>query len=121
MPTRPKTIAIIDDDLRIRGSIERLLTTLGYGTNAFASPAEFLSVAASCAVDCLLIDIQLGADSGLELARHAVVSALNLPIIFITASDNDALRTRALAQGVAYLRKPFTSEELRKALANAGL
>ncbi len=105
----------------MRGSIERLLTIFGYGTNSFASAAEFVNVAASSRADCLLIDIHLGADSGLELARHAVVRALNLPVIFMTASDDDALRTHALALGVAYLRKPFTSDELRKALASAGL
>jgi len=115
-----RTIALIDDDEQIRASLQRLLAGFGYRSECFASGGDFL--AAAGAWDCLVIDLQLGATSGLELAQHPAVQALKLPIIITSGTSNTALWKQALAlQCAGYLRKPFDAKELLQALRRAGI
>jgi FixJ family two-component response regulator len=72
--------------------------------------------------DCLLIDLHLGALSGLELAQHPAVKALKLPIIIMSGTSDEVLWDQAFAlQCAGYLRKPFSVKELLEALTRAGL
>jgi FixJ family two-component response regulator len=121
MATPRRTIAIIDDDPGSRRALERFLRIIGYQTLSFASGAEFLHSPARTSADCLLIDIHLGSDSGLELASHLIVTTQNPPIIFMSGSVDDAVRRQALFLGIACLRKPFDAAELRAALGAAGI
>jgi FixJ family two-component response regulator len=122
MTTRRRTIAVIDDDPEVRRALERLLTVSGYHTLSFASAAEFLRSPVRNSADCLLIDIQLGSSSGLELASHAIVTAPKPPaIVFMSAAVDNAVRRQALELGVACLQKPFDAAELGAALSAAGI
>jgi FixJ family two-component response regulator len=122
MATRRRTIAVIDDDREVRKALQRLLTVSGYHPLLFASAAEFLHSPARSSADCLLIDIQLGSGSGLELASHAIVTAPKPPaIVFMSAAVDDAVRRQALELGMAYLQKPFDAAGLCAALSAAGI
>jgi FixJ family two-component response regulator len=112
-----RTIAVIDDDLSLLQGLNRLLSAHGFRVQTFASAELFLDDQANCEADCLLLDINLGGISGIELQRQLISSGRNLPVIFMTAIDNDATHQRALDVGcVAYLRKPFLAKLLIDAI-----
>ena len=110
-------IAIVDDDARIRHALEALLTSWGYRVELYDSAEEFIRAAISSAAACLLVDIQLGDISGVELGRHLSASGFIFPIIFMTGSQDELTRRQATDLGcAAYLLKPLKSAELKEAI-----
>jgi FixJ family two-component response regulator len=62
---------------------------------------------------CIILDINLNDESGIEVRHQLRASGISLPVIFITGKDNDATRTAAMDSGcIAYLRKPFPASAL---------
>jgi FixJ family two-component response regulator len=117
MSVKRAVVAIIDDNLRLLGAMSRLLSGIGYHTELYASAKEFLDVAMTTEALCLIIDIHLGDSCGLELARHLAKAGFTIPIIFMTGSDDEALKKRAMEIGcIAFLRKPFSAEALMEVL-----
>jgi FixJ family two-component response regulator len=117
MPTAVGSIAVVDDDAATRQSIQRLLQARGYTVSTFESAEAFLESALSEGAVGLVIDIHLGGMSGLELRRHLSPEMSKIPIVFITAHDDDTMRIEALAAGcVDYLQKPFAADRLTDAL-----
>ena len=115
-----KIIAIIDDDFLVRKSLERLLAAYGYGTESFASAEEFLEDLATCKADCLVLDLNLKNVSGLDLACHPSVRALQRPIIFISGSASEDHRRQAFElSGTACVRKPFKAIDILTAIAKS--
>jgi FixJ family two-component response regulator len=113
MSTQTKTVAVVDDDRSMLVGVERLLNAHGYATKVFASAEAFLDPGAETGADCLLLDIDLGGMSGIELQRRLASCGCAVPIIFMTALDDEATRARALETGcVAYLLKPFVGRSL---------
>jgi FixJ family two-component response regulator len=117
----PKTIAIVDDNAAVLKGIERLLNAHGFATKGFSSAESFLASKPTNGIDCVLLDIHLGGMSGIALRRQLSASGSTLPVIFMTAFDDQATRQQAQAAGcVAYLRKPFAGSLLIEAIAHAG-
>lgn len=117
---RRRIVAVIDDDLRMLQSIERLLKAYKFETATYSSAEAFLDDAASSAVSCLVLDIHLGGMSGIELRRRLTASGSTLPVIFISAIDDEEIREMAVGSGcVAYLRKPFHGSDLVGAINEA--
>jgi FixJ family two-component response regulator len=120
MPRIP-LISIIDDDDALRSSLENLIRSVGLRTQGFSSAEAFLSSNQAHETHCLILDVRMPGMSGLELQRQMGVANSHLPIIFITAHEDDVQRTQALEAGaVAFLHKPFYEEELLNAI-NAAL
>jgi FixJ family two-component response regulator len=120
MPDRDKVIAVIDDEPRMLKAIVRLLNANGYATQAFPSAEAFLAGSAASEVACLILDIDLGGMSGIGLRRRLSELGLSLPVIFITAIEDDAVQRDAMASGcIAYLRKPFPAGLLIGAIKEA--
>ena len=115
-------ISIVDDDISIRKSLDRLIRSAGLKVLVFASAEEFLNSAQPRKADCLILDIQLPGMSGIELLHYLKTRKYKVPIIFITAhgSDEQARSEAASDWTVAYLIKPFSGEELLDAV-NAAL
>jgi FixJ family two-component response regulator len=114
-----KYIAVIDDNLNILGAMGRLLWAYGYDTELYASAAEFLDAAVTSAADCLVIDIQLGASSGIELAQQLSRAGFMFPVIFMSGGCCDATKSQAIESGcLAFLSKPFSGADLLDALAH---
>jgi len=110
-------VAIIDDNAAILDAMRRLLSAYGYHTELYASPAAFRSAVATTEAICLILDIQLGDDSGVDFAAELVNAGFRFPIIFMTASDDEFAKIRAVETGcIALLHKPFSPEELIGAL-----
>ncbi len=120
MGSLPRTVAVVEDDPSMRRSIERLLNAHGYQTEGYDSAERFLESSSSGVIGCLVLDIHLGNMSGIELRHRLSDSGSSLPVIFITAVDDDVLETQALAAGcLAYLHKPFAATLLLSAIDKA--
>jgi FixJ family two-component response regulator len=120
MATYCKVVGIVDDDPGMRKAIARLLSALGYRTELFSSGKAFLDAAPASEATCLVVDIQLGDISGLEMGHQLVLAGRKLPIIFMTACDDETIHSRAMESGcVAYLRKPFSADLLIEAISKA--
>jgi FixJ family two-component response regulator len=113
-------VAVVDDDESVVRAVKRLLRSAGIRSDTFLSGDEFLGALAatpSYRPDCAVVDIQMPGLSGLEVL-HSLAGVI--PIILITAYDDSGTRDRALAAGaVDYLRKPFNSALLIRAVRSA--
>jgi len=99
-------VAVVDDDESLCRSFSRLLRTAGFQTVTYASAEAFLEDAKRPRFDCLVLDIQLGGMSGLELSRCLKALRDSTPFVFITAHDAPEVQSEALACGCAgYFRK----------------
>jgi FixJ family two-component response regulator len=117
--TQP-TIFIVDDDISVRESLELLLGSEGWATEAFASAQEFLSRPRSLAASCLLLDVNLPDLSGLDLQERIASDDAGMPIIFLTGCGDIPMTVRAMKAGVAeFLTKPFDDEVLLDAISRA--
>src|SRR5271168_3636903 len=93
----PIYVAVVDDDESVCRSVGRLLRAAGFQPITYASAESFLADKKRPQFGCLVLDIQLGAMSGLELARKLVADGGHIPIIFITAHDDPEARAEAEA------------------------
>lgn len=117
MPTVGAMVAVVEDDVAMRKSIERLLQASGFDTATFACGHDFLNSDAATTASVLVLDIHLDGMSGLELQRRRLAAGSKCPVIFITAYDDEATREQALCLGcMAYLQKPLEAHQLIEAL-----
>src|SRR6476469_1922793 len=118
MHKRQITVAVVDDDPSILGSVGQSLNAKGFITELFASAEGFLASGVIPRVDCLLLDIQLAGASGIELRHHLEACGSKIPVIFMTGLE--ALHRQALnARCVALLHKPFLEHQLTDAIEKA--
>lgn len=107
------TILVVDDDRGFRRGLERLLRAYGFDVTGYSSAEEFQAVADPETAICLIVDIGLGGISGIELRRRLSASGCAVPVVFVTANDNEPTRRAALSSGcLAYLEKPFSARQL---------
>lgn len=120
MSTARKVIAVIDDDEIMLEALERLLSSLGYQTELYESAEAFIEAAMRSKAACLIVDIQLGDITGVELGRQLSAMGFAFPVIFMTGSDDTLVRKKAMQLGcIAYLQKPFPASELEVAISEA--
>jgi FixJ family two-component response regulator len=113
-----RVVATVDDDRRVRESVQNILESAGYKAVAFDSAEAFLESGVLSSVACVLADVRLPGIDGLELQRRVRRDRPSVPIIFITAHDDDDIRRRALKDGaVAFMVKPFDGGELLEEIA----
>ena len=108
-----RTVVVLDDDPRVRQSLDSLLSSAGIEVRVFGSGGQLLESEALADAGCLITDVRMPGMDGLELFRITAAIHPLLPVIFVTAhQDEEALR-RALDGGAfAFLYKPFDGEEL---------
>jgi FixJ family two-component response regulator len=111
-------VSVVDDDISVRKSLERLIRSAQLETKVFASAEDFLNAVHGRKADCLILDVRLPGMSGIELHRHLLAQSFDVPVIFITAhgSDDDARLQAVSDWTVAYLIKPFNADELLDAV-----
>ena len=113
-------VSVVEDDRFFRESMGRLMRSLGYSAEAFASAADFLGSPRLTETACLITDVQMPAMTGVALYRHLVEAGHAIPTILVTAYPNDVDRARALNDGViCYLRKPVDEQHLKRCLRAA--
>lgn len=113
-------VALVDDEAPVRVALGRLLRLANHTVLAFGSGEEFLESLAVRRPDCVLLDVHMPGLTGLEVQARLRAAGLDLPVIFITASDEADVARRALeAGGLLVLRKPFSNELLLDAVGVA--
>jgi FixJ family two-component response regulator len=106
-------ISVVDDDASVLRTTTLLIESLGFRAAGFESAELFLKSDQLHETSCLIVDVRMPGMSGLQLQTHLAALGCKIPIIFITAYDDNASRLRALQAGaVAFLGKPFTDELL---------
>jgi FixJ family two-component response regulator len=115
--SKPIYVAMVDDDENLCRSLARLLRAAGFQPITYASAEAFLADTKHPQFDCLVLDIQLGGMSGIELAQRILAEGRHAPIIFITAHDDPEARAEAEAAGCkAYFRKTDSGAEILEAI-----
>ena len=118
--SRPFLIAVVDDDLSVRESLESLLKSVGFQVHTYSSAEEFIDSPRLTAANCLILDVKLDGMSGPDLQRELKAAGHGVPIIFVTAHETEALRARVIADGaIDCLMKPFNDESLLAAVERA--
>jgi FixJ family two-component response regulator len=113
-------VCVVDDDASVRRGLARLLRAAGYRVQTFGSADEFLDAAHADACGCLILDVRLPGQSGLDLQERLAAQGSRLPIVFITGHGDAAMHLRALDAGaVDFLQKPFPERRLLAAVEEA--
>jgi len=122
MPTVPLSeeqpiVFIVDDDISLRDSLEDLLRSVGLGVRTFGSAQEFLQSQRPDAPGCLVLDVRLPGQSGLEFQRTLAAAGIHIPIIFISGHGDIPMTVRAMKSGaIEFLTKPLHEQELLDAI-----
>ncbi len=120
MNSAKSLVAVVENDTAMLKALERLLRASGYRSELYASAELFLARSSAEDLDCMILDIDLGGINGLELQRSLVNAGTAPPIIFVTSQADAHYQQSAHALGcLAYLKKPFTSQELLAVLPGA--
>ena len=119
MVTRP-LITVVDDDESVRESLPDLLKEFGFEAQTFSSAEEFLASKSIAETRCLLLDVAMPGMTGRDLQKELTRRDQSIPIVFITAQRDEAIRPRLIAEGaVDCLFKPFEPTDLLQALNTA--
>ncbi|MBH1434063.1 response regulator transcription factor [Stenotrophomonas maltophilia] len=110
-------VYVVDDDPSVRAALEDLLASMGLQVRAFASTQAFLEHARDDAPACLVLDVRMPGQSGLEFQRSMAGLGLQLPVVFITGHGDIAMGVNAIKDGaIEFLTKPFRDQELLDAI-----
>jgi len=113
-------VCLVDDDSLFRDSTLRLLGSFGFRAQTFASAEEFWNSGYLDEAACLILDMRMPGMTGIELQRKLVASHYEIPVIFITAYEEEGVRVQALSDGVGVLLvKPFGEQALVNAVNEA--
>jgi two-component system, LuxR family, response regulator FixJ len=119
MPT-DQTVFVIDDEEAVRDSIRMMLERAGYNVRAFASAEQFLAAYDPSAAGCIVCDVRLGGQSGLDLQRELNRRRCALPVILITGHGDVDMAVAAVKRGaVDFIEKPFEDGRLYSSVAQA--
>src|SRR5258708_3604370 len=111
------TILVIDDDVDLRNSLGRLLRSVGLNAKLFASVSDFLKSEPTDGPSCLVLDVRLPGQSGLEFQRELAAAGRGLPIIFITGHGDIPMSVQAMKSGaIEFLTKPIRDQALLDAI-----
>jgi FixJ family two-component response regulator len=117
MSDATSTVLVIDDDPDLRASIGRLLRSLGINVQLFASISEFLKSDPPDCPTCLVLDIRLPDQSGLDFQRELAAANSEIPIIFVTGHGDIPMSVQAMKRGaIEFLTKPFRDQDLLDAI-----
>jgi FixJ family two-component response regulator len=115
--TTTPTVIVIDDDPAIREALGGLIRSVGFQAQLLASVGEFLKSGRPEAPSCLVLDVRLPGQSGLDLQRELTAMRIHLPIIFITGHGDIPMSVRAMKGGaIEFLTKPFRDQDLLDAI-----
>lgn len=110
-------VHVIDDDASVRAALEDLLASMGLQVRAFASTQAFLDHPRDDAPACLVLDVRMPGQSGLDFHRSMADLGLQVPVVFITGHGDIAMGVNAIKAGaIEFLTKPFRDQELLDAI-----
>jgi FixJ family two-component response regulator len=120
MKNKNEIVFIIDDEESVRRSISLLLKSSGYCVEVFSSSEEFINKDKFDGVGCIILDVNLGGKSGLDLQEELLQESFQLPIIFITGKGSIPMSVEAVKKGaINFLPKPFEDQALLQSVEEA--
>jgi RNA polymerase sigma factor (sigma-70 family) len=110
-------VIVIDDDVSVREAVEDLFRSVGLRVESFASTREFLQGEVPDSPGCIVLDVRLPGESGLEFQKALSKSDIHLPLIFISGHNDVPTSVQAMKSGaVDFLTKPLREQELLDAV-----
>ncbi len=110
-------VFVIDDDPSVRDALDSLFRSVALKVQSFGSTQEFLNTRRPTTPGCIVLDVRLPGQSGLDFQRELLASKIYLPIIFITGHGDIPMSVRAFKAGaIEFLTKPFRDQELLDAV-----
>jgi len=120
MRTPDSIVVIVDDDAMVCEAIKSLVRSIGLPVLSFASAAEFLRAKLPDVPKCLILDVRMPGQSGLDLHRQLVEANHDIPTVFISGHGDIPMTVRAMKQGaMEFLTKPVRGQDLLDAVQNA--
>jgi FixJ family two-component response regulator len=117
MQEKESTVLVIEDDVELRNSLGRLLRAIDLDAELFGSVSEFLRSDPPDGPACLVLDVRLPGQSGLNFQRELAAANREIPIVFITAHGDIRMSVQAMKDGaIEFLTKPLRDEELIDAI-----
>jgi FixJ family two-component response regulator len=117
MVEAPPTVIVIDDDPSVREALGSLLRSVGLRANLYGSVLEFLKAGRSDGPTCLVLDVRLPGQGGLDFQTELSKVGMRLPIIFITGHGDIPMSVRAMKGGaIEFMTKPFRDQDLLDAI-----
>lgn len=118
--SKQKLVFVVDDDPGMLKGVKRLLREYGYDSLLFSSADAFQKYGDYERAVCVILDIDLNDDSGIEVCHRLKAGGVSLPVIYMTGKDSHATRMAAMASGcIAYLTKPFAAQSLIEPIERA--
>ena len=115
-PVQP-VVYVVDDDSSMRAALEDLLASVGLTVRAFASTRAFLAKPIENAPGCLVLDVRMPEQSGMDFHRQMLDMGIALPVVFITGHGDIAMGVTAIKRGaIEFLTKPFRDQDLLDAI-----
>jgi FixJ family two-component response regulator len=113
-------VYVVDDDESIRRSLDSLLRSVGLSVSTYASSQEFLKSASSDAPGCLILDVRLRGENGLDFQTTMHRNGLKMPVIFVTGFGDIEMTVKAMKAGAAdFLSKPYRDQDVLDAVTAA--
>ncbi|MUO78700.1 response regulator [Agrobacterium vitis] len=110
-------VYVIDDDASVRAALEDLLASVGLAVCAYGSTQEFMATPLANAPGCLVLDVRMPGQSGLEFHQQMAKLGIRLPVIFITGHGDIPMSVKAMKNGaIEFLTKPFRDQDLLDAI-----
>lgn len=110
-------VYIVDDDRSVRAALEDLLASVGLKVSTFGSTKEFLAYPLEDAPGCLVLDVRMPGQSGMDYHRQMIEMGIGLPVVFITGHGDIAMGVEAMKNGaIEFLTKPFRDQNLLDAI-----
>ncbi len=114
------TVSIVDDDESVCRALSRLMKSVGFEVRTYTSAEDFLRQGGQDDASCLVLDVRMPGIGGLGLQEKLADSGCRIPIIFITAHEDERVRSQVIECGaVAFLQKPFEDQDLLDAIYSA--
>ena len=112
------TIFLLDDDVSVLKALKRLIKSAGFNVKAYSSAHDFLNCGYEKQAGLLILDVQMPEMSGIEVQKKVVDSGSKMPLIFITAHENEEIQKVTMESGaVAFFQKPVEEDALLSAIS----
>ncbi|WP_109482719.1 response regulator transcription factor [Paraburkholderia sp. C35] len=113
-------VYVVDDDEAMRDSLSGLLRSVGLDVEAYGTSGDFLAAARPSVPGCLILDVRLRGENGLEVQDAMARHQLHMPIVFITGYGDIPMTVRAMKAGAEdFLSKPFRDQDMLDAVGHA--
>ncbi|WP_426232001.1 response regulator transcription factor [Pararhizobium sp. DWP3-4] len=115
--TTAPQVVVIEDDVGVRESLVGLLRSMKFSVSAFSSTSEFSSKGKLDEVGCMILDVRLPGQSGIEFYEEARSKGFQRPVIFMSGHADVPIAVRAMKAGaVEFLTKPVREQDLLDAI-----